>query len=148
MNKSLGRGFVVAIACAAALGAACNNGSSTPVSSTATNSVSIVFSHPPEPVLAALGTEFDTFTTTTAGEIDATLLMAGPPPTILMGFALGVASSDLSTCNIDTTTEIVTAAGSTAQLSFTAPAGVYCVAVIELGNTTSTVSYTVQIVHV
>src|SRR6267154_2190367 len=76
-----------------------------------------------------------TFTVTTAGgNINITLLSAGPPATIKLGLALGNPSST-GVCALIQGFVIETAAGSTAQIPASgAPAGAYCVAVGDTGN--------------
>ena len=88
------------------------------------------------------------FTVTTAGgNINITLLAAGPPSTIQLGMALGNPSS-AGACAIISGLVIQTAAGSTAQLPASgAPAGAYCVVVGDIGNVLQTVTYTVTVAH-
>jgi hypothetical protein len=86
------------------------------------------------------------FTTVDAGTLAVTLTAAGPPPTVTVGLGFGQQStSDATVCLDSFNLKGATQASSTAQISITAPAGNYCVAVFDtLGQSalTAPVSYT------
>ena len=90
-----------------------------------------------------------TFTVATGGgNINITLLSAGPPSTIQLGLALGNPSSTGACAIIAGFVVPSTPAGSTAQLPATgAPAGAYCVVVADVGNVLQPVTYTVTVAH-
>lgn len=148
MDRFLRGALAAVFACVIALTAACDNGGS----STPTSATPAAPTNPPTTELFSGSVpvgrfDFHTFTTTQSGEIDATLMTAGPPTTIFMGFALGIPSSDLSACSVDATAETATQPSTVAQLSFMAPAGLYCVSVFDIGNAAVPIGYSVQVVH-
>ena len=99
-------------------------------------------------VPAGLG-NFDshTFTVAQAGTVNVTLLTAGPPATIQMGLGIGTPGASGS-CSLVSSATTVTQAGSTAQLPLTnVPAGIYCVAVVDVGNALGAISYTLTVSH-
>jgi putative hemolysin len=83
------------------------------------------------------------FTTTDAGTLAVTLTAAGPPATITMGMFLGQPlTSDATQCVNAFGLSGTTQASSTPQISVTAPAGNYCVAIGDVGQATGPISYT------
>ena len=100
----------------------------------------------PLPVNGVPQADVHNFTVTVAGNISITLVSAGPPPTITMGLAVGNPSST-GTCSLLSGGTTATSAGTTAQLSGSAAAGAYCVAVIDLGNALQPITYTVTVAH-
>jgi len=100
------------------------------------------------PVNGAFQVNVHPFTITTAGgNINITLVTAGPPATIQLGMGLGNPSST-GTCSLISGFTTQTSAGSTAQISASgAPAGGFCVAVGDVGNVLQSVSYTVTVAH-
>jgi hypothetical protein len=96
------------------------------------------------------GTDMHPFSVTTAGTVNVTLTAAGPPSTIFMGVGVGTpstASSGSTTCTLLSGATAVAPAGTSAQLSGTLGAGSYCVAVYDVGNETTPVTYTVTVAH-
>jgi len=94
--------------------------------------------------LAAQGTNVHAFTVAQNGTLTVTLTAAGPPPTIFVGLGVGTPSG--ATCSL-----LVTAnaqAGTAAQLtgSVTNP-GTFCLAVYDVGNLTTDVTYSVTVSH-
>jgi hypothetical protein len=88
------------------------------------------------------------FTAANGGEVDITLIAAGPPATIVMGVGFGAPSIlTLGACSLYSNGVINTAAGTTAQLTGTAPAGSYCVAVFDVGNQAAPINYSLTVVH-
>jgi hypothetical protein len=140
MNKFLA-GFISAAALAGL--AACNNGGATPVTAPTTTTTTTLTG-----TVQAGGSDFQTFTTAAAGEIDVALTAAGPPSTITMGIALGNVSADLTSCTPNASFAIQSPAGTTPQLAANAPAGTYCVVVADVGNAAGAIAYTVVVTHV
>jgi len=134
---------------AAALAASCGGSDTAPtVIATATVTTDTFTGTLNPPVNNALQANVHNFTVTTAGgNINITLLSAGPPATIQLGLALGNPSST-GGCAIIPGFTAVTPAGSTAQLPASgAPAGSYCVVVGDVGNVLQAVTYTVTVAH-
>ena len=73
------------------------------------------------------------------------LTAAGPPATIFMGLGIGTPSG--TTCTLLSGGSLATPAGSLAQLSGTAQAGTYCIAVYDVGNQTGDITYSVTVTH-
>ena len=91
------------------------------------------------------GSDFQTFTVTTAGEVDVTLTAAGPPSTIVMG--LGIGQTGSGSCSPLAGATQQTAAGSSPQVTGILTPATYCVTVFDVGNQTAPVSYTVTVAH-
>ena len=85
------------------------------------------------------------FTVSSGGQVQVTLTAAGPPATIVMG--LGIGSPSAGSCVLFTNGAVSTAAGTTPQLSGTAPSGSYCVAIFDVGNQTGPIDYTITVMH-
>ena len=92
------------------------------------------------------GLDFQNFTVTTGGTINATLVAAGPPPTITMGFAIGTPGTT-GVCSLLSGAQVTTPAGATAQLTGSLAAGTYCVEVVDVGNAAGPITYTVTVAH-
>src|SRR5438552_173224 len=129
---------LVALLCAVS---ACGGGDSgsTSVLTTPTTLVTESFTGS----VAVGATDFHTFSVSSGGAINVTLTAAGPPPTIYMGIGVGTPSA--SACALLTNGSVVAPAGITAQLSGTISAGTYCVAVFDVGNETTPVTYAVTV---
>jgi hypothetical protein len=91
------------------------------------------------------GSDFHSLPVAQAGQVDTTLTVAGPPPTIAMG--LDVGSPNGSACVPFAGASANVQAGSAAQLSGVVSAGTICVQVRDIGNATGPVSYTVTVLH-
>ncbi len=128
---------------AALLGSACNNNSTTTSPATTTTSPTTdVFTS----IVAPLGTNSHTFTTSANGTITVTMTVAGPPSTIVMGLGLGILNPSGPGCILSTV--VNTTAGTTPQITAPADAGQYCVTVSDIGNGPVTgVSFAVSIGH-
>ena len=83
---------------------------------------------------------------TTGGTVNATLVAAGPPPTITMGFAIGTPGTS-GVCSLLSGAQVTTPPGSTAQLTGSLAAGTYCVEVVDVGNAAGPIDYTVTVAH-
>jgi hypothetical protein len=92
------------------------------------------------------GLDFQNFTVTTGGTVNATLVAAGPPPTITMGFAIGTPGTT-GVCSLLSGAQVTTPAGATAQLTGSLAAGTYCVEVVDVGNAAGPIAYTVTVAH-
>ncbi len=92
------------------------------------------------------GSDFHSFPIAQAGQVDATLTAAGPPPTIAMGLALGTLDAS-STCVPFAGGSTNVVAGANVQLSGTVSPGTLCVQVRDIGNQTAPVTYTVTVTH-
>jgi hypothetical protein len=92
------------------------------------------------------GVDFNPFTITTGGTVNITLVSAGPPPTITMGIGVGTPSGT-GTCALLSGDSTVAPASSTAQLSGSLSAGLYCVEVVDVGNAAGPIAYTVTVAH-
>ena len=80
------------------------------------------------------------------GELDVTLTAAGPPSTIFMGLGIGTVSGSSCVFLSGATTNVQ--AGTSPQLSGSSvAAGTYCVAVYDIGNQASPVTYSLTVVH-
>jgi len=137
----------LALATSAALAAACG-GSSAPSTVTAPVVTDTFNGTLSPPVNGVFQINVHAFTITTAGgNINITLVTAGPPSTITLGMGLGNPSST-GTCSLISGFTTQTSAGSTAQLNAAgAPAGAFCVAVGDVGNVLQSVSYTITVAH-
>jgi hypothetical protein len=94
--------------------------------------------------VGALGQTNTNFTTVDAGTLAVTLTSAGPPSTITLRIGLGQPSTADSTVCVNSLNNLIvdTQASSVPQISITAPAGAYCLAVLDIGQATQTVSFT------
>ena len=79
------------------------------------------------------------------GLLNVTLTAAGPPSTVTVGLGIGAPSG--STCAFFSGGAGPTQAGTTAQLSGVAQAGMYCVGVYDAGNQTGDITYSVTVTH-
>lgn len=91
------------------------------------------------------GSDFHSLPVAQAGQVDTTLTVASPPPTIAMGLDVGTPNG--STCVPFAGASANVQAGSAAQLSGVISAGTICVQVRDIGNATGPVSYTVTVLH-
>jgi hypothetical protein len=91
------------------------------------------------------GSDFHSFPVAQAGQVDVTLTVAGPPPTIGMGIDVGAPNG--SACVAFAGASANVQAGSAAQLSGVISSGTICVQVRDIGNATGPVSYTVTVLH-
>jgi hypothetical protein len=123
--------------------AGCGNSSpsTTAPSSTATSPTTETFSS----ILYVGSAVSRTFTLSTAGTVTATLVSAAPPPTIVVGFGVGIPLLNGAGCLLSTS--VNTAAGPAAQVTAAVGTGAYCVQVFDPGSITDPVSFSVNIVH-
>jgi hypothetical protein len=125
-----------------ALAAACGGSSGSPAVLTPTGTTTTdTFNG----IVTVGGVSFNNFTIAVGGTVNVTLLSAGPPPTITMGLGIGTPSS--GTCALLSGGTTTTTPGTTAQLTGTLAAGVYCVEVVDIGNAAVPISYTVAVAH-
>ena len=133
----------LAVVVASACGGNSNSSTATPSAPTPTTAASTEsFSG----TVSVAGNDFHPFTVATTGAtLSVTLTAAGPPSTIFMG--LGVGAYNAPTCTLLNNAFLTTQAGAVAQLSGTAGAGSYCVAVYDVGNQTGPITYAVTVTH-
>jgi hypothetical protein len=121
---------------------ACDNGGSSSISPTAPQQTES-FSG----TVAVGGIDAQGFTVSQTGPITVVLTAAGPPSTIFMALGLGVGGSG-SSCVVTATSGNPALVQAGQQISFSAvnPGG-YCYEVIDVGNASTAISYTVTIAH-
>ena len=90
------------------------------------------------------GHDFHSFTVTASGQIDVTLT-AATPASAVVGVSIGTPGDTV--CPAVAGGSVKAAAGATVQLSGMASPGTLCVDVRDVGGQTSTVSYTVTVLH-
>jgi len=96
--------------------------------------------------VAVLGQNRHDFTTLQNGTVDITLTAASPPDGIVLRLGLGQPSTtDSVTCTNQFGISTDTKAGTAPQISLPAPAGAYCIAVLDIGQATGPVNYTVAV---
>ena len=91
------------------------------------------------------GTVFHSFPVSKTGSTDATLTAASPPPTIVMGLAIGTPGDAGCTPLAGASSNVV--AGSTPQVTGVTTAGTLCVQIRDVGQQTAPVTYTVTVTH-
>jgi hypothetical protein len=91
------------------------------------------------------GTVFHSFPVSKTGSSDATLTAASPPPTIVMGLAIGTPGDAGCTPLAGASSNVV--AGSTPQVTGVTTAGTLCVQIRDVGQQTAPVTYTVTVTH-
>jgi hypothetical protein len=142
MTRSTALILVLAMVAAASASAACGGGSSTPVTAPTGNLVTDTFTG----TVQIAGQDFHPFTVTTGGTINATLVSAGPPPTITMGLGIGTPSTT-GVCSLLSGAYGAYQPSTTAQLNGTLAAGTYCIEVFDVGNAAGPITYTVTVAH-
>ena len=134
------------LALTALLTASACGGSSTSASTTVTGPSATPTTEVFAGTVAVGGSAVHSFTVTLSnGQVNVILTAAGPPATIFMGLGIGTPSG--ATCTLLSGGSLATPAGSLAQLSGTAQAGTYCIAVYDVGNQTGDVTYSVTVTH-
>jgi len=94
--------------------------------------------------LVAQGSNLHAFTVAQTGPLTVTLTAVGPPPTIFVG--LGVGTPAGTSCSLLLSANAQ--AGMVAQLTGNvAVPGPFCVAVFDVGNLTTDVTYSVTVSH-
>jgi hypothetical protein len=92
------------------------------------------------------GSDSHTFSVTlSGGQLNVDLTAAGPPTTIYMGVGIGTPTG--GSCSLLNSSQVLTQAGTTAQLTGSVNAGTYCVAVFDAGNQTAQIAYSVTVTH-
>lgn len=129
--------IAVLLACAAA---ACGNDSSSTTTPTVVRTTD-TFSG----TVAVRSSAFNSFRVAAAGTTDVTLTAAGPPSTVVMGLAVGTTSD--AGCTPVAGATVNTAAGPSVQLSIVTSPGTLCVEVLDIGNQTAPISYSVSVLH-
>jgi hypothetical protein len=134
--------FVVALALVAAvIGSGCNlfNNVDSP-SSTTPATVTDTFGG-----TIAQGSVRPIFTVTVAQTGTVSVTLATMSPSVAMGLGIGTASGTTGCTLTSSSTSVL--AGSAPQLTVTEPAGSYCVSLYDVGNLTSTATFTVTVSH-
>lgn len=91
------------------------------------------------------GTSARAFNARENGTASLTLQTIGPPPSLQVGFALGVPRQDGTGCLVSKV--VTTGAGSSPQISMQVDRGSYCVRVADIGTMTAPTSFRVEIVR-
>lgn len=141
------RAFVVAALAVSLSGAACNKNSpattTAPTTTVATPTTTENFAG----TLDVGGSTFYSFTVSAAsGTVNLTLLSVigtGVPPTVMLSVGIGTPSD--TGCAASTT--VMTRSGTTAQLTGTYNAGVYCARVADVGNLFAPAAFSLDIAH-
>jgi hypothetical protein len=143
MSTGLKVATVFACLLLASWSAGCGNSSSstTAPSSTATSPTTETISS----ILYVGSAVSRSFTLSTAGTVTATLVSAAPPPTIVVGFGVGIPLLNGAGCLLSSS--LNTAAGPNAQVTAAVGTGAFCVQVFDPGTITAPVSFTINIVH-
>jgi hypothetical protein len=92
------------------------------------------------------GSDFHSFHVGATGSTDVTLTAASPPPTIVVGLALGT-PDDAGNCNRLAGATVNVAAGSTPQLGTLSSTATLCVQVRDIGNQSAPITYSVSVTH-
>ena len=136
------RSVALALVVAAGLCAACSKGSTSgTVSAPSTTRTTDTFSG----TVQVGGTVFHSFPVSKTGSTDVDLTAASPPPTIVMGLALGTPGDAGCTPLAGASSNVV--AGSTPQITGLTTAGTLCVQIRDVGQQTAPVTYTVTVTH-
>lgn len=118
-----------------------SNGDSTPTAGTPTLTTDTFTG-----TVDVMGTKSHNFTVAQAGPVSITLTAAGPPSTIFMGLGVGTPATD-GTCTLLAGASTSTQAGTSAQLTGSAGAGTFCVAIFDIGNQSAAITYTITVQH-
>lgn len=94
--------------------------------------------------LGVQGAGLATFTVNQGGQVNITLVSAGPPATITVGLGVGTPAV-ANTCSLLSNTPAQ--AGSAPQLAGPLNAGTYCVEVYDVGNVVNTIQWTITVAH-
>lgn len=131
---------VVVVAMLACAAAGCGNDSTSTTTPTVVRTTD-TFSG----TVAVGGNAFNSFRVAAAGTSDVTLTAAGPPSSVVMGLAVGTVSD--AGCTPVAGATVNTPAGPSVQLSIITSPGTLCVELIDIGNQTAPISYTVSVLH-
>ena len=138
--------FVLALAASGCGGNSTTAPSAGSSTTTTTTVASPTISEQWQSVLPVGGFRFYSFGIPATGTVNITLTNVGGqfvPPTVQLG--IGIGTPEGQDC---TTTQTVTmAASSTAQISTTEQAGVYCARIFDVGNLFAPATFSVQIDH-
>jgi len=100
--------------------------------------------------LVQQGTNFFTFTVTTAGRVDITLNSlrtsdTTPVTNIAVGLGVGLSSADGTSCMVSAS--VVATPSLTTQLTTQAPTGANCVQISDVGNLVVPLTFVVRVAH-
>lgn len=93
----------------------------------------------------AQGSLRPTFTVTVAQTGTVSVTLATMSPSVAMGLGIGTPSGTTGCTLTSSNTSVLP--GSAPQLTVTEPAGSYCVSLYDVGNLTSTATFTVTVSH-
>lgn len=93
--------------------------------------------------LAVGGTATYRFTTNVPGQVTVTLLRAGPPDGVVVGFGVGLINEQA--CNI--TNSLNTPAGPMPQIGGSATPGTYCLSIYDIGNLQQPLTFLIAVAH-
>jgi hypothetical protein len=96
-------------------------------------------------VVAVKGVSTRSFRVLQDGVVTLTLISAGPPSTVSIGFGVGVPRPDGTGCNLGRV--VIAQAGTSPQLSVNVDAGLYCIGVYDPGTLLDAVSFSLSIYH-
>lgn len=142
MRAAIFSSLVVAV-----LTAACHGSSTTPSTTTTTTvPASPTTTETFTGTLPVGGAVSYSFTVSTAGTVNATLVSiggSGVPATVLVRLAIGTPSDASCTA----TTSLVTKSGTTPQVTATESPGVFCASLADVGNLFGPAAFTLTVVH-
>jgi len=142
--------FLGSLAVCAALTAAAGCGSKAATTTNTTTTTTPTVAVTPDVFTGTVdvgGISTQPFTVAVANSpINIILTQAGPPSTIFMGLGIGGVQVD-GTCVLFQGGTTQAQAGTTAQIAGTVNAGKFCVAVYDIGNQTTQVTYSVTVNH-
>jgi hypothetical protein len=95
--------------------------------------------------LGVRGTAARTFVVSTTGTVSVTLTSIGPPSTVAVGLGLGIPTPTGNGCSLNQS--VVATASASPQIAVTADGGNYCVRLIDVGNLTGDVTFSVSVLH-
>jgi hypothetical protein len=129
------------VVCALAVSACGNDSTSGTISTPTVTRTTDTFTG----TVQVASSNFHSFPVSQPGTTDVTLTAASPPPTVVMGLAIGTTGDGGCTPLAGASANVV--AGPTPQLTGLTTAGTLCVQVRDIGQATGPVSYTVTVTH-
>jgi len=144
MSKPMLRAFVIVLLGAVAA-AGCGNDTTTSPTTTEVSRGSEVFGG----TLGIGDSQFWSFTAVSPGTTDVTLVSLRPAGNLTTTFntvvGLGLGTPQATDCALSNATN--TAPGLKTQLTVATNSSTYCIKIADVGNLTTTVDYTIRVVH-
>lgn len=142
---------ILLVLCSALVVSACDSSSSptspsTTDTATTPTAASPIYSEEFAGTVSVSGSTFYSFSVTQYGVVNVTLSSVGGafvPATVTLGIAIGVPSGE----SCVPSSNVSTKSGTSAQLSSTLAAGVYCVVVSDVGNLFAPATFAVTIAY-